>query len=210
LAYQNTAVAGTYDQARFRSFSGRLGDRKEKLALCRALDSTNGVLTAADAACGTGRMTQILLDHGLAVTGVDISLEMMDQARAKLAGHKGQLRFTRASLFDLPFDPASFDLANCSRLFGHYNTADRRKLLGELARVSKKWVIVQYFHESPLTKFKRFIKRGLRMYQGVVHPIDEATLREELQSAGLREVNRFWCRRYYSEEVFVLAVKQDA
>ncbi len=212
-AYQNTVMAQTYDAARFTSRSGRSGDHKEKRALCNALArigsvSIGDVLTAMDAACGTGRMTEILLEQGYNVTGVDVSLEMMEQARKRLERFNDNLQFSRANLTQLPFDDNSFDLAHCCRLFGHYDSPMRTAMLCELARVSKQWVIIQYFYETPLTRLKRQVKRHvLHAYEGVVYPITEPALRGELVAAHLREVERFWCRRYYSEEVFVLCRK---
>ncbi len=210
LAYQNTAMAQTYDAARFTSRSGRGGDLKEKRSLRGALACINGATTVMDAACGTGRMTEILLEHGYDVTGVDVSLEMMARAKDRLERFGDNVRFSRASLTQLPFDIASFDMVHCCRLFGHYDTEVRTVMLRELARVSRQWVIIQYFYETPVTRFKRQIKRHvLHEYEGVVYPVAELTLRNELLAAGLQEVERFWCRRYYSEEVFVLCRKMN-
>lgn len=208
LAYQNDQMASTYDAERFTSLSGRLGDRKEKRALRAALRRLPPRTTVMDAACGTGRMTEVLLEHGLDVHGVDISEQMMDQARAKLARFGERVRFSRGDLRALPFEDARFDAVTCCRLFGHYATGDRLAMLRELTRVSREWMVLQYFYQTGLTRLKRTIKRRLlHAYEGVVHPVDEAELVAELRAAGLQEVERFWCRRYYSEEVFILCRK---
>ncbi len=210
IAYQNDAVANAYDAARFTSLTGRLGDWKEKRALRRALRAADGLRHALDAACGTGRMTEVLLEHGLDVTGVDISGQMMQRAAQKLARFADRLGFHQSDLAELPFENDRFDLVNCSRLFGHYPSADRISMLRELARVSRRYLIVQYFHRTPITRLKRWIKRRvLRTYAGVVHPVGESTLTDELAAAGLVEVKRCWARRWYSEELFILCRKAN-
>ncbi len=208
LAYQNDRVAGSYDTARFTSLSGRLGDFKEKWALRRALAGVHDAKTALDAACGTGRMTEVLLKHDMQVTGVDISREMMQRAAKKLARFKGKLDFMRAELTALPFEDNQFDLVNCSRLFGHYASAQRVEMLCELARASREHVIIQYFYQTPLTQLKRHIKVNWQhTYAGVVHPVTEDILVDEITAAGLTEVKRCWSMRGYSEEVFILCRK---
>lgn len=47
------------------------------------LAQRHGVREVADIACGTGKMTALLLNKGLKVIGIDNSAEMLEQARAK-------------------------------------------------------------------------------------------------------------------------------
>ena len=54
LHYQDETVAASYEQERFHSFLGRMGDRKEKKAFLRALDDLGSVETVLDVPCGTG------------------------------------------------------------------------------------------------------------------------------------------------------------
>ena len=207
-AYQQPEVADTYDAERFTSISGKLGDRKERRAFSSALARIEGARTALDVPCGTGRMTAVLLEAGLEVVGADVSVPMMDQARRKLAAFADRLRFTEANLLQLPFPSDAFDVVTCVRLFGHYPSEDRVPMLRELLRVAKRAVIVQYFLETPITRAKRSIKRRvLHAYEGVVHPVTDASLRHELTEAGISDEMRFWARRWYSEEVFILARK---
>jgi ubiquinone/menaquinone biosynthesis C-methylase UbiE len=209
-AYQDARVSSTYDSARFRSLTGRLGNQKEIRAFSNALNLIPQVGTAVDVACGTGRMTQVLLERGLRVTGVDVSQEMLNEAEAKLRCHADRLSLVRAALPALPFESNSVDLVTCIRLFGHYPSATRIPMLQELARITTQWVVVQFFYETPLTRLKRRIKHLFGVYKGVQHPLNENVLAHDLSAAGLREHARFFCRRYYSEEVFLLASKQSS
>jgi ubiquinone/menaquinone biosynthesis C-methylase UbiE len=60
-----------------------------------------------DAGCGTGRMTAHLraLDAGLDITGLDLSPEMLRQARLAVPG----VEFVEGELASLPFADAAFD-----------------------------------------------------------------------------------------------------
>jgi SAM-dependent methyltransferase len=69
---------------------------------------------ALDLGCGTGKWALRLLDSGYAVTCVDVSGAMVEQARRKIhaAGRAGRAAFLQADLCDLSELPdATFDLA---------------------------------------------------------------------------------------------------
>ena len=57
--------------------------------------------------CGTGTNLALFADKGCAVSGIDLSAHMLDQAKKKL-GEAADLRLGDASA--MPFDSGSFDL----------------------------------------------------------------------------------------------------
>lgn len=69
--------------------------------------------TAVDLACGTGSISAILAGQGLAVTGVDMSEEMLTQAAAKTAELPDPPVFVRQKLQRLSL-PRGVDLAVCA------------------------------------------------------------------------------------------------
>ena len=84
---------------------------------------------ALDAACGTGRWALYLASRGHAVTGIDATPEMLEQARGKVpTGH-----FERGDLAALPLAPGSFDIAVCALALTH--CIELGPPIGELARV---------------------------------------------------------------------------
>ena len=86
--YQNPAVAGDYDRQRFAGWAGRWFDRLERRAVRRmvlGLRHRHARLSVLDVPCGTGRITELLLELDLPVVAGDISREMMDVARRRLA-----------------------------------------------------------------------------------------------------------------------------
>ena len=84
---------------------------------------------ALDAACGTGRFSERLVERGHRVVGVDSSPEMLEVARAKVPAadlHLGELD-------DLPVPDASVDVVVCALALAH--VPDLAPVLAELARV---------------------------------------------------------------------------
>lgn len=59
---------------------------------------------------GTGRIALPLIQQGYSYTGVDISTQMMDHLRAKVAGSPNRLTLVEADVTDLPFPNQSFDV----------------------------------------------------------------------------------------------------
>jgi ubiquinone/menaquinone biosynthesis C-methylase UbiE len=83
-----------------------------------------------DIGCGTGAMTTRLLERwpGVSVTGVDISLLMLAQARAKARSH-----WVQANAGRLPFRAGSFDAVTCANSFHFFHSP--RATLAEIHRV---------------------------------------------------------------------------
>ena len=97
-----------------------------------------------DAACGTGRYTAALHEHGVEVVGADFSPEMLAIARAKLP----DVEFLHADLNEpLPFADASFDAVLCGQVLKHLPS-----LYG------------------PMREFARVLRDGGRLVFSVTHP----------------------------------------
>ena len=61
--------------------------------------------TVADLGCGTGSVSVLLAQHGYAVTGIDVSPEMVSRARAKAAVHGVEATFAVGDAAAAQFDP---------------------------------------------------------------------------------------------------------
>lgn len=70
--------------------------------LMLAAEFCDDVLTAVDCACGTGALTVRLAEKGIAVTGVDISEEMLRIAGENARKHGLQIPFVRQDMAHLP------------------------------------------------------------------------------------------------------------
>lgn len=84
---------------------------------------------ALDAACGTGRHARHLVERGHAVTGVDVTSEMLEVARAAVP----EATFEEGDLTALPYDDGAFDVVVSGLAIAH--VADLDRAMSELARV---------------------------------------------------------------------------
>ena len=205
--YQNQRVAESYDRERFSSLAGRLFQRAELLTLRRALRHIPHDAWLLDAPCGTGRISQFLVDSGYRVICADISQEMLEVARNRLSQFNGRVQFSRGSADALPFATGSFDVVLSIRFLPHLSADLRQRMLSEMARVSRRWVIVSLSYSNGWYEARRNVKRWLGHQAPTRYPITEAELDEDLRAANLQEAKRFWTFRFASEEVLVLCEK---
>jgi SAM-dependent methyltransferase len=84
---------------------------------------------ALDAACGTGRLTTLLVERGHDVTGIDQSPEMLAIARDRFP----QADFRIGDLHELPLPDGAVDVVVCGLALAH--VPDLAPVLRELARV---------------------------------------------------------------------------
>lgn len=206
--YQNATVARSYDQERFSSVAGRFFQNAELKTLERLLAPLPKGASLLDVPVGTGRISQVLIDWGYVVTAADISHEMIEVARNRVAHAGASLLATRGSADALPFADGSFDGVLSMRFLPHISCDSRRLMLKEMARVSRRWVIFSNSYSSGWYKGRRMVKRYLRHQAPTRYPVTESDLREDLRFAGLKETARFWTFRFVSEEVLVLCERK--
>ncbi|HEX9710067.1 MAG TPA: ubiquinone/menaquinone biosynthesis methyltransferase [Candidatus Thermoplasmatota archaeon] len=105
----------------------------------RLVDLCPAVGRALDFGCGTGDLTERLLERGKAnrVAAIDITPGMLARARrrARSGGYAGRVSHARADGERLPFPDAAFDLAVSA--FVMRNVGDRQAAYREIARVLK-------------------------------------------------------------------------
>ena len=94
----------------------------------------NGCRTLLDIGVGTGRIAKPLQDRGFFVTGVDLSIKMMERAK-----DKGIENLVIGDARKLPFLDKSFDASISVHVFHLVN--DRRHMMLEAARVSRKYIM---------------------------------------------------------------------
>jgi len=103
-----------------------------KNEVLQATDAEGRRLKALDVGCGPGFVMETLGEL-LEVKGVDIDSDMVDACRSR------GLDVAQADACELPFEDASFDIVYCSFLLLWLR--DPARAVGEMRRVSKKWVI---------------------------------------------------------------------
>jgi demethylmenaquinone methyltransferase/2-methoxy-6-polyprenyl-1,4-benzoquinol methylase len=122
-------IAGRYDViTRLLSYGQ---DRRWKTRLADLAGVADGV-AALDLACGTGDIAFELARRGAAVTGLDLTLRMLQLARAK-PGAPGRVRFVTGDMMALPFPDRSFDLVTTG--YGIRNVPRIEPAIAEIRRV---------------------------------------------------------------------------
>jgi SAM-dependent methyltransferase len=108
-------------------------------------EHAGSVESALDYGCGAGRSTRFLKSLGLDVVGVDVSPEMLEQARSK----DGSGEYHQIRSGHLPFADSTFDLVFASFVFLEVSRLDEiESVLREMKRVLRKEGAVIFVTDS--------------------------------------------------------------
>jgi ubiquinone/menaquinone biosynthesis C-methylase UbiE len=216
--YRERAVADGYDGDRFAGVRRRTRNARELAAVDRAFARTRAldapIHDVLDLPCGTGRLVPRLHRDRVRLVGADISLAMMAHARAKAATDPegGRVDLVQCEAERLPFKDGSFDCVVSLRFMLHLDPAARRRTLAEMARVTRRWLVIDVRHKYTTRYLTRLLRKKLTMLRAVGHRFSRAALERELCEAGLRLVQVFPSRRFlrcFSDKWFVLAEIAD-
>jgi ubiquinone/menaquinone biosynthesis C-methylase UbiE len=206
--YQDDRVAETYDSDRFRSLPGRVYDFLEKKAISRALRILGEDAYIVDLPCGTGRITELLLEEGHRVVGIDVSPAMIKVAVARLKRFEARMEFRQGDAGELGLADSTFDCSVSARFLSHFDSKDRVRFLRTFGRISRRWVIAEISCSNAWHRFRRRVKGWLRLARPIRFPVDERQLRSDLEASGLTLVRRFHPLPIASEAVVLLLEKR--
>ena len=139
--YADPQMAERFDALRFGGPIGRLIADTQEQQIAEFLAPLAG-RQVLDVGTGTGRAAIALARRGAAVTGVDASREMLDVAERRAREADVRVAFVRGDVHALDFADRSFDAVVCLRVLMH--TPDWRRSVGELCRVARRQVVVDY------------------------------------------------------------------
>jgi len=187
--WKSRSVAEHYDGRRFTSLGGRLFDKAEKHAIATCLDVAEKISPIdemLDLACGTGRISEFLAFRGYQLTCGDISDEMLRVAKARLeSAGTGNTTFLNVDIYKVELPSARFDCVSAFRLFQHLTSEQRGHALREMARISRRFVLVNVMHSSTyydaVRKIRRVLGRYATRYTSTQDEVDR-----ELGYAGLK------------------------
>jgi len=114
--------ASSYDESRFSSRLGRHLDYMHKRIVGRLLN-LNGK-TVLDVGVGTGRFAMWLAKKGFEVVGVDISKEMLKEAKRKTQISSKNIHLILADAHFLPLRKEMFDNCICINMVNHISKMD--------------------------------------------------------------------------------------
>jgi SAM-dependent methyltransferase len=114
--------------------------------------------TVLDVACGTGNAALRAAERGARVTGLDVTPELLQQARDQAP----DLTWVEGDAQDLPFDDASFDVV--LSVFGCMFAPDHRRTASEILRVLRpggRVVIASWTPDGDSARLLRLVSRHL-------------------------------------------------
>ena len=127
-----------------------------------------------DAGCGRGGSSLLLAAKypGLAIRGVTVSSYQASAARAaaRARGLSGRVKFSRASMLELPFGDNSFDLVWACESTEH--VPDLRDFFSEMARAARdgaRLVVIAWVRNASHRLGRRYAARADRAYVTRIH-----------------------------------------
>jgi ubiquinone/menaquinone biosynthesis C-methylase UbiE len=172
-------AAATYDKNRF---FGRVGSLMNQLGLEAIENLLQGAKDrgyALEVASGTGRVSRLLMQHFEHTIALDISHNMLTQGNPGLP--------IVADAEKLPFHDGAFGLVTCLRFFGHLPPEVREVILKEMSRVTKRHLIIAYYHRRAIAPLKDFVSK-MRGHKAPRYLVTEEQFRRELEACSLRLV----------------------
>jgi len=209
--YQSSEVASDYDFHRFGSPERQRRNARKWRTIRRALaraGGTRAIRTILDLPCGTGRFTGHLGRDGYDVVGSDIAIEMMQVAAKQLAGTPRLHGYVRADAERLPLADNAIDCVMSIRFLLHIDPATRISIIREMARVSTRWLILDYRHKHSYRYMTLRLRQMLGMPSARKLPqVSHGELTRELDAAGVRVTKIFPVARFFSDKWVVLCEK---
>jgi ubiquinone/menaquinone biosynthesis C-methylase UbiE len=159
-----------------------------------------------DLPCGGGRLTPAFADSADLVIEADIGHGQLLFNRTESSGATPRIWMT-ASAFHIPLRDGSVDGTFCIRLSHHLPTAaERERLLTELLRVSRRFVVMTYFDHHSLKNLLRRLRRPFDR-QPPKMTMTTARVAELAQAGGARLIAAPPLSRIGSGHRYALIVK---
>jgi ubiquinone/menaquinone biosynthesis C-methylase UbiE len=208
--YLKESVAGDYDRKRFTGWKGRLTHKREMAVMLKVLLRA-GVRAPArilDIPCGTGRLSRCLALRGFKMTGLDISTRMIGRGRigSEPFADRHNIVFSAGDGELLPFRNGEFEAILSLRLFGHTPPETRQRILRELSRVGRRYLVLAFYTKSSLKHYTRKMRRSRSGQEW--NPVTVKEMRYELESSGLKLIRIAYLARWFSETMIVLCEKK--
>ena len=207
--YKDERVAHTYDEQfrsplRLANLRLKLIDWGEKRAFRRLLEQVKPGGMVLDIACGTGRYTEVLLQRGYKVGGVDVSPQMLSIARQYIGSHPDLLFLQEGDAEHLVFESAQFDGITCMRLYHRIPPSVRVEMLKETRRVAKEWCILFFGISTPWLDARRRLRKQILGRTSTPYPVTIPQMLSELAIVGWQVVDMAWVMPRLADGLLVL------
>lgn len=157
--YQRVDRAAAYNLDYRQQLLKRSSTRREFKLIQRHIKRVGRSRIILDLPCGGGRLTPAFADSAGLVIEADIAIGQILYGRSESSVATPRIWMT-ASAFHIPLRDDSVDGIICVRLSHHLPTAaERERLLKELLRVARRFVIMTYFDHHSLKNTLRRMRR---------------------------------------------------
>lgn len=157
--YQQVEAATEYNTKYERHLLKRWSTRREYQLLHRLLAAQPRSGTLLELPCGGGRLSAAMVPHADLMIEADVALGQLQYGRDHSRSETPQLWLT-ASALRIPFRDASVDGVVCIRLCHHLpQPKERERLVAELLRVARRFVILTFFDYHSLKNLLHRIRR---------------------------------------------------
>ena len=170
---KSTELASKYRGAGATDYEReRLGEpnwAREQAIVSSMLEVLPRNATLIDVPVGTGRFFEFYQARGLQPVGIDVSADMLAQARRKAEQSGLQMILEEGDIRRLRFPAGSFDAAVCIRLLNLIDLPDAVQAVHELARVSRRSVILGVRCFMPMRELIRRPGRSRLIIRQLAH-----------------------------------------
>jgi SAM-dependent methyltransferase len=206
--YQDLEEARRYNEAYQRERMKRWSTGREAELLHRLLSSQPRSATLLDLPCGGGRLSPILSEYSDQMIEADIGFGQLLYGREHYRGAPESRLWMTASAFHIPLRAGSVDGVVCCRLSHHLPTvAERERLVSELLRVARRFVILTFFDHHSV---KNTLRRIRRPFDGKPPKMTLSVeqVRELARQGGAELVAQPALSRLFSGHRYALMVKR--
>jgi SAM-dependent methyltransferase len=194
--------------------------QSEQLAADELLGNIPVGAKVLDVPVGTGRLFPFYKQRRFEVTGLDISPDMLAEARAAAESASLEIALRKGDIRAIPFADSTFDLVVCLRFLNWIDKEGVAAALGELSRVTSGHMLIGVRHltawgdsDSGSSGSLRFAMRSVGRYRarkwGLVYH-EKRFVHDQFRVHGLRVVEARHVERRWdgTDYVFFLLAKE--
>ncbi|MCW5800879.1 MAG: class I SAM-dependent methyltransferase [Deltaproteobacteria bacterium] len=141
-------AAERYNDARTRSRKWA----NEQARIAEIIASLAPGSSIVDVPVGTGRFLELYVRQGLRAVGLDISDDMLAEARKVASALGGEVELRRGDIRAIDAGDRAFDTVLCVRFLNWIGIADVRVVVRELARVARRDLVLAIRHYTPVSE----------------------------------------------------------
>ena len=178
---------------------------READALRAVLARLADVTSAMDVGSGPGRFVPVFTDRKLRLVQADFSRHMLDISREEHPANAEPGAYVQADARKLPFGDGVVDLVFCHRLLNHLPDAeDRKEVLRQLGRVSKKYVVVSCLTPPGFVRAFRKLYEAVKGTASVDGHVGDEDLLADAHTLGMQLLTRIPIRSLLRSAAFLV------